>query len=132
MGKDSKVAVICRQIGYPSFEETTMTATTKETRAKSMGERSHGARLDIRTTKEIRRVIEHAAVLQGMTVSEYAKAILLHHAQEVVERHETRRLSDRDRDLFLDLLDNPPAPNDSLRAAAADFRQAVEDGSLIP
>lgn len=30
-----------------------------------------------------------------------------------------RRLSDRDRDLFLSLLDNPPPPNDALRTAAA-------------
>jgi hypothetical protein len=32
-------------------------------------------------------------------------------------------LSDRDRDLFLALLDNPPAPNEALRRAAAKHRK---------
>jgi uncharacterized protein (DUF1778 family) len=94
--------------------------------------RKEGARVDIRTTSEIRRLIEQAATLQGLTVSEYAKAILVDHAQAVIERHETRSLSERDRDLFLSLLDGPPAPNDALLAAAADFRRAVESGTLIP
>jgi hypothetical protein len=30
-------------------------------------------------------------------------------------------LSDKDRDLFLTLLDNPPAPNQALRRAAAEY-----------
>ncbi len=32
-------------------------------------------------------------------------------------------LSDRDRDLFLALLDNPPAPNKALRRAAAAYKK---------
>jgi hypothetical protein len=32
-------------------------------------------------------------------------------------------LSDRDRDLFLSLLDAPPRPNEALRRAAADHRK---------
>jgi hypothetical protein len=32
-------------------------------------------------------------------------------------------LSDRDRDLFLAMLDNPPAPNEALRRAAAKHRK---------
>lgn len=90
------------------------------------------ARVDIRTTPEAREMIAQAAMLQGLTIAEYAKATLTRDAQMVVEQHETRRLSDRDRDLFLQLLDTPPAPNAALRAAAAEFRQAVESGSLIP
>lgn len=33
-------------------------------------------------------------------------------------------LSDRDRDLFLGLLDNPPAPNDALKSAARAYNEA--------
>ena len=109
-----------------------MTTATQDAPMKRKYPRQKGARVDIRTTNEIRSIIEQAATLQGLTVSEYAKAILVEHAREVIEQHETRRLSDRDRDLFLDMLDSPPAPNDALRAAAADFRRAVESGALIP
>lgn len=91
-----------------------------------------GARVDIRTTVEMRDLIEQAATLLGLTTSEYVKATLADHAQSVIEQHATRRLSDRDRDLFLTLLDTPPAPNEALRKAATEFRAAVENGSLIP
>lgn len=36
------------------------------------------------------------------------------------------RLSDRDRDLLLDMLENPPEPNEALKAAVARFRQQYE------
>lgn len=93
--------------------------------------RKDRARVDIRTTAEMRNLIEQAAILQGLTVAEYAKTVLWDHARLVVERHETRYLSDRDRDRFLDLLDSPPAPNETLRAAAADFKRGVENGTLL-
>lgn len=32
-------------------------------------------------------------------------------------------LSDRDRDFILDLIENPPGPNDALRKAAAEYRK---------
>ena len=51
---------------------------------------------------------------------------------DIVETHETRKLSNRDRDVFLALLDNPPAPNDALRSAAAAFKRAVQSGALLP
>jgi hypothetical protein len=36
---------------------------------------------------------------------------------------ELQPLSDRDRDLFLNLLDNPPEPNDAFLKAAAAYRK---------
>jgi hypothetical protein len=36
-------------------------------------------------------------------------------------------LSDRDRDLFLSMLDNPPPPNEALKRAAARHRERVVD-----
>jgi hypothetical protein len=33
-------------------------------------------------------------------------------------------LSDRDRDLFLELLENPPPPNEALRQAAAEYNRS--------
>lgn len=45
---------------------------------------------------------------------------------EVVFREETvLKLSDRDRDRFLELLDRPPRPNAALRRAAAKYRKRL-------
>ena len=109
-----------------------MTTATQDAPVKRKYPRQKGARVDIRTTTEMRDLIEQAATLQGLTTAEYVKVIVSEHAQGVVEQHETRRLKGRDRDLFLELLDNPPIPNEALRAAAADFKHALKDGALIP
>lgn len=90
------------------------------------------ARVDFRTTPEVKSLIETAAAIYGMTVSEYIKATVVEKSRQVVEENTTRRLSDRDRDVFLSLLDAPAAPNEALLAAAADFRNAVKDKALIP
>jgi uncharacterized protein (DUF1778 family) len=89
-------------------------------------------RLDFRATPEIKSLIEQAAAISGMTVSDYAKSTLVEKSLEVVERNEARILSDRDRDIFLALLEKPAAPNAALLAAADDFKQAVREGSLLP
>jgi uncharacterized protein (DUF1778 family) len=89
------------------------------------------ARIDFRTTPEVKSLIEQAAAIYGMTVSEYIKAIVVEKSRQVIEHHETRILSDRDRDLFLSLLDAPAAPNAALLAAAAEFKNVVKDKALI-
>ena len=89
-------------------------------------------RIDFRTTKEAKALIERAATLLGMTVSEYAKSVLLERSHEVVQSTETRVLSDRDRDRFLDILDRPAAPNQALRDAAVEYKSDVLRGDLIP
>ena len=90
------------------------------------------ARVDFRTTPEVKSLIEHAAALYGMTVSEYIKATIVEKSRQVIAQNETRILSDRDRDLFLSLMDTPTSPNAALLAAAADFGSAVKDKVLIP
>lgn len=89
------------------------------------------ARVDFRTTLEVKSLIEQAAAIYGMTVSEFIKATVVEKSRQVIEQHETRILSDCDRDLFLSLLDAPAAPNAALLAAAAEFKNAVNDKALI-
>lgn len=89
-------------------------------------------RIDFRTAPEVKDLIERAASLQGMTTSEFIKSVVVPASQQVVERHETRVLSDRDRDMFLLLLDNPPAPNEALKAAAQRFKAQVRSGDMHP
>ena len=90
------------------------------------------ARVDFRTTPEVKSLIETAAAIYGMTLSEYIKATVVEKSRQVVEENMTRVLSDRDRDLFLSLLDAPAAPNEALLAAAVDFRNAVKAKAMLP
>ena len=44
-----------------------------------------------------------------------------------ITEEEHRSLSDRDRDIFLALLDNPPGPNEALKQAALRYQQIKKD-----
>jgi uncharacterized protein (DUF1778 family) len=89
-------------------------------------------RIDFRITPNVKDLIERAASLQGMTTSEFIKSVVVPASQQVVQQHETRVLSDRDRDLFLLLLDNPPTPNEALKAAARRLKNQVRSGDVRP
>jgi uncharacterized protein (DUF1778 family) len=45
----------------------------------------------------------------------------------VLERHHVTVLSDRDRDIFLQMLDNPPPPNEALKKAAKRYKQTIKE-----
>jgi uncharacterized protein (DUF1778 family) len=83
-----------------------------------MATTASNTRLDVRLGEEQKRLIERAAGVMGQTVSAFTVSTLVNHAGEVVERFGMLRLSDRDRDAFLDALDNAPKPNARLRKAA--------------
>jgi uncharacterized protein (DUF1778 family) len=88
------------------------------------------ARLDLRTTPHAKALIEDAAAICGQNVSAFIEATMIAKAQDVLAQYEMRTLSDRDRDIFLALLEEPAAPNAALRAASADLKKAVTDRSL--
>lgn len=83
-------------------------------------------RLNFRLPNEIKEVIERAAAVSGMTVTDFAINALVNSANEVLERHQTRTLSDRDRDVFLALLDSDQEPNESLKRAAKDYKRYMK------
>jgi uncharacterized protein (DUF1778 family) len=81
------------------------------------------ARLDFPLSPEQKQLLEEAAAIRGQSVPEFALTTLLPLAQETVEQGEPTRLSVRDRDLFLQLLETPPEPNQSLQRAAQRYRE---------
>jgi uncharacterized protein (DUF1778 family) len=83
------------------------------------------ARIEFRISPEEKQRIERAAASQGRSVSDFAKEILTQKAQAVLEAYESVQLSDRDRDLFLQLLDADPSPNAALEAAARRQRERI-------
>lgn len=86
------------------------------------------ARLGLRLSREHKIRIAEAAALSGQTVTDFITRTALRKADEVVAQHEQTVLSDRDRDLFLALLENPPAPNAALLEAIEDYKKGRVEG----
>lgn len=83
------------------------------------------ARLNVRLRPDIKQRIEKAAVLSGKTVTEFAVAALSDVSDKVLERHHATQLSDRDRDIFLKLLDKTAQPNKALKRAAQTHKRLI-------
>lgn len=75
------------------------------------------SRLDVRLDPDRKTLVEQAASLLGQTVSSFTVSTLVREAREVIERFGSILLGDRDRDVFLSALDNPPKPNAKLKKA---------------
>ena len=80
------------------------------------------AHFDLKISNELRDLIREAASLQGQSVDDYVASALTEMSQRVVQQRGPTVLSDRDRDIFLDLLDSVEEPNEALRQAAKRFR----------
>lgn len=72
------------------------------------------ARINLRVSPSAKALIERAAALMGSTVSSFMLQNAYEAATRVVAQQEVITLSDRDRDAFLDMLDNPPEPTQAL------------------
>lgn len=83
------------------------------------------ARLNFRLPPEIKEKIENAAIVSGVTVTDFAITALANTAQAVLEKHQTTILSDRDRDIFLAMLENPPEPNEALKKAVKEYKKRI-------
>jgi uncharacterized protein (DUF1778 family) len=79
------------------------------------------ARIHFRLPQEAKEVIERAALVSGLTVTDFATTALLQSAHETVERQAQRQLSDRD--LFLKMLDEDIEPNEALKQAARRYKR---------
>lgn len=73
-------------------------------------------RISMRTNVETKRFLEAAAVLSGYNnLSSFILTTAYKEAQRIIDDSPSRVLSNRDRDLVLDLLNNPPEPNHRLK-----------------
>jgi uncharacterized protein (DUF1778 family) len=80
-------------------------------------------RFDFRIEPTRKEMIEQAASLLGMSLTQFAKTALIDRAQEVVRQHTATVLSDRDRDIFLAALDADIKPNVAARRAIKRYRR---------
>ena len=82
------------------------------------------ASLNLRLHHELKDLIEQAASELGQSVTEFAVSSLVRDAREVIQQSQRTRLTNRDRAIFLKLLDQADArPNKALKAAARRYKQ---------
>ncbi len=75
---------------------------------------TESARINLRTSQEVKEMIERAAAAVGSTVSSFMLQSATEVARRVLAEREVIVLSDRDRDAFLNAIDNPPEPTQAL------------------
>lgn len=75
-------------------------------------------RIELRATKEEKRLLAAAAAHERLDVTSFIMRSVLPVARDVLDRAERIVLSERDTRRVLDLLENPPKPTKALLAAA--------------
>lgn len=86
---------------------------------------AHGERINLRLSKTAKRRIEHAASVEGKTVSAFIVSSALETAKKAIERHETVALAREDATRFFDALADAPPPNGRLSAALEEHTRRV-------
>lgn len=72
-------------------------------------------RIDLRASANQKTLLEQAAELKHVSLSSYVLASSLKQAQLDLAENETLLLSNRDRNLVMSILENPPEPNEALK-----------------
>jgi len=95
------------------------------TASKSPRVRARAQRLETRVTAEQKTLIEHAAALQGRTVTDFVLTSVQDAARRAIEEHRQLELSVRDSQAFVGALLNPKPVNDRLRDTVRRYREAT-------
>ncbi len=85
------------------------------------------SRLSIRLPVSVKERIEQAARISGVSLTDFTISNLAESADEVLERHQFRKLSKRDRDIFLAMLDSTDEPNENLIRAFKARRELIAE-----
>jgi len=75
-------------------------------------------RLSLRIPSEEKLLLMRAAALEHTNLTEFVIRNAMAMARKIVDEHDRMELTGRDSMHVMDLLDNPPAPNEKLLAAA--------------
>lgn len=76
------------------------------------------SRMALRVRSEDKALIMRAVALSQTDMTDFILRTALKEARSVIEEHERVKLTERDSQRVLDLLENPPAPNSKLLKAA--------------
>lgn len=89
--------------------------------------RRRAERLEARVTAEQKALIEHAAALEGRSITDFVLTSVQDAAKRAIAEHEVIRLSVRDSKAFVDALLNPREPSKKMRARVAAYRARYGD-----
>jgi len=89
--------------------------------ATTITEPAKRARIEARATAETKALIEHAAALSGLSVSDFLVQSAQERAEELIERRTRVRLSVERSIAFAEALLDPSPPTDDMRQLAADY-----------
>jgi uncharacterized protein (DUF1778 family) len=84
------------------------------------------SRVELRVSQEQKSLLEKAAHLRGLSLSAYLLSHTLAAAREDIAAHERLVLSERDWDLFVTVLENPPEPCQTLQSAVKNFQDKYQ------
>lgn len=87
--------------------------------------RFRAQRLEARVTAEQKTLIEHAAALQGRTVTDFVLTSVQDAARRAIEEHRQLDLWVRDSRAFVDALLHPTPVNDRLRETVRRYRDVT-------
>lgn len=87
--------------------------------------RVRAERLEARITAEQKTLIEHAAALQGRSVTDFVLTSVQEAARRAIEEHQRLDLSVRDSQAFVEALLAPQPVNERLRDTVRRYRDAM-------
>ena len=82
-------------------------------------------RMSLRVSPEVKSRIARAAALRHADLTNFVTQAALREADAVIAEAERITFSERDWMRVMELLENPPAPNDKLRAAARALPKSI-------
>ena len=82
-------------------------------------------RIEARVNPETRALLKRAADLQGRSLSDFVVSVARAAALQTIETMETIQLSHDAQALFVQLLLDPPEPNDALRHAVRTHEELI-------
>ncbi len=81
-------------------------------------------RFDIRLPSSTKTMLAKAAEINGSTLTALVLGAAMDKAREILQAHQLFTLNAQDWQAFMDTLENPPEPNESLRKAWIDYHDA--------
>ncbi|TCU20034.1 DUF1778 domain-containing protein [Rhizobium sullae] len=82
-------------------------------------------RMSLRIAAAAKAKLLRAAALRNTDLTNFVTQSALREADAVIEEAETIKVTERDYLRILELLENPPAPNEKLRAAARSLPKSI-------
>lgn len=82
-------------------------------------------RFEARINSDKKNILKNAADLSGRTLTDFVINSAYEAAKRVIQEHQQLHLSVADRDVFIQVLLNPPKPTDKLLKAVKKYKKDV-------